>query len=214
MVSKILILGQPDTHMQKNEAGSSYFIPSIKDTTRKWKPNPERLWWPQIVYTGKRNQVRTKISISAFATRERALHPLHFFSLHSTHYWLRVHYILSPKEIKWWPKQTQTILSFLMTLSHTVPSSTQDRGSSHLPLPTCGAMASASGQGVFLKNLSVNFVQLETKQKNPRTLKHGGPDKRQPLYFTGKTEPRLRKGTMSQKQTQGQGQGPLSLQYS
>jgi hypothetical protein len=47
---------------------------------------------------------------------------------------------------------------------------------SHLPLPTCGAMASASGQGVFLKNLSVNLVQLKTKQKNSITPKHEGPN--------------------------------------
>lgn len=41
----------------------------------------------------------------------------------------------------------------------------------HLPLPTWGAMASASGHGVFLKNLSVSLVQLKAKRKQFTTPK-------------------------------------------
>lgn len=48
---------------------------------------------------------------------------------------------------------------------------------SYLPLPTCGAMASASGHGVFLKNLSVNLVQLKTKREilNRKEQRRGNP---------------------------------------
>lgn len=37
------------------------------------------------------------------------------------------------------------------------------------PFPTWGAMASASGQGVFLKNLSVSFVQLKNRHRYSMT---------------------------------------------
>lgn len=73
-----------------------------------------------------------------------------------------------------------------MSLSHRTPSNTWDTKHSHLPLPTCGAMVSASGQGVFLKNLSVNLVQLKIKKKYSRTPKQEGSEKRQSSYFIKK----------------------------
>lgn len=67
-----------------------------------------------------------------------------------------------------------------------IPPSAQNTKSSYLPFPTCGAMASASGQGVFLKNLSVNLVQLKTKHKNSTSPKQEGPEKKKPSHFTDK----------------------------
>ena len=99
-----------------------------------WKtPSESEMWGGQKAHSGatvmtpkitqgKRNQSKQK-SHFQHSPHMKNLSSFHLFSFHSTSY---IHYAPNPGEIKWRTKQTQTILNFLMTSSHRIPSSTQD----------------------------------------------------------------------------------------